>query len=507
MALSDPGKGHPGKVGISAVRSQSRQVGNGKPKSPSMMKGAERLEHTLGRIAPHNLDAERGLLAACILDGGRETLNLCAENKLTPQAFFHPPHQILFECLIGMFNENIPVDEITLAETLQRRGHLQEIGGHPFINQLTDVIETTAHASYWLGIVREKFLLRRLIRTSTETIERCYQQQDAVEVFIEKVEQSIFDISQDRITDHALHVKIPIDQASLKIQQLIDRKASSYGIPTGFRDLDSLTFGFHPQEMVVLAARPSVGKTSLALNFIEAAIFPQNTEITPVRTLLFSLEMSADQLAMRLLCSRARVDIKRVRDGFCSKQQQSDLARAGSELKGKPLWIDDSGHLTIYELRGKARRLHSKEKLGLIVIDYLQLISGNDPKVQREQQIAEISRGVKALAKELNIPVIVLSQLNRDSEREGRDPRLSDLRESGSIEQDADVVLILHRPKVKKRTENDRNHDPQEAPSEVEKIQLIVAKQRNGPIGSVPLSFIRRYTRFENYVAESLPPD
>lgn len=499
MALSNPDS-----IGPDARPYQSRR-------GASTISSAK-IEQTLGRIAPHNLDAERGLLAACILDGGRETLNLCAEHKLTTTSFFHPHHQILFDSLLNMFHQNAPVDEITLAEALQRRGHLQEIGGHTFINQLTDIIETTAHAPYWIEIIREKDMLRRLIRTSTETIERCYQQQDSVEVFIEKVEQSIFDISQDRITDQALHVKTPIDQASLKIQNLIDRKASSYGISTGFRDLDALTFGFHPQEMLVLAARPSVGKTSLALNFIEAAVFPQDSERKPVPTLLFSLEMSADQLAMRLLCSRARVDLKRVRDGFCSRQQQSDLARAGSELKDRPLWIDDSGHLTIYELRGKARRLHSKEKLGLIVIDYLQLISGSDGKIPREQQIAEISRGVKALAKELDLPVIVLSQLNRDSEREGRDPRLSDLRESGSIEQDADGVFILHRPRKGRKGRHDTDNEPNrehtqperiEPSHDVDKIHLIIAKQRNGPIGSVPLTFIRRYTRFENFVNES----
>lgn len=467
------------------------------------------LEQTLSRIAPHNLDAERGLIAACILDGGRETLNLCAENKLNSEAFFHSAHQRIFECLMSMFNEGLPIDEITLADTLQSKGQLEKVGGHVFINQLTDVIETTAHAKYWMEIVREKYLLRRLIRTSTETIERCYEQQDKVHIFLEKIEQEIFDISEDRITENAQPIDISIDQASLKIQQLIQREISNYGISTGLRDLDAMTFGFHPQEMVVVAARPSVGKTSLATKFIEAAVLPEQSNLKPVPTLMFSLEMSSEQLAMRMLCSRARVDLKSIRDGFCSKQQQEDLANVASEFKSAPLWIDDSGSLTIYELRGKARRLHAKEKLGFIVIDYLQLLTGSDSRVPREQQIAEISRGVKALAKELNLPVIVLSQLNRDSERESRDPRLSDLRESGSIEQDADVVFLLHRPRKSKKDDSKKGYreeteDDSELPSdtEVEEIGLIIAKQRNGPVGPIKLTFMRRYTRYENYIEE-----
>ena len=264
---------------------------------------------------------------------------------------------------------------------------------------------------------------------------------------------------------------------------------SSAGLSSGFADLDKLTFGFHPQEMIVLAARPSMGKTSLALNMAEVAVLPRRERDKPVPTLIFSLEMGAEQLAMRLLCSRARVSAVRMRESFLNRQEMEKLAEAAGEFKYAPLWIDDSGHLTIVELRAKARRLHARQNLGMIIIDYLQLISGIDNRVQREQQIAEISRGLKAMAKELGVPVIVLSQLNRESEKEKRQPRLSDLRESGSIEQDADVVMLLARPR-------DAKDDFSVA---TDRADLIVAKQRNGPVGDIRLTFLREITRFENF--------
>ena len=255
-----------------------------------------------------------------------------------------------------------------------------------------------------------------------------------------------------------------------------------------------MTYGFHPGEMIVLAARPSVGKTSLAMNFAENAILPNgNRNATGV--LVFSLEMTSAQLATRLICSRSRVDLKRIRDRVASKSDLNQVTQASMELKDTPLWIDDASNSSILDIRAKARRLHTKQQLGLIVIDYLQLIRGADPRIPREQQIADISRGVKGMAKELDVPVVVLSQLNRDSERENRNPRLSDLRESGSIEQDADVVLMLHRPKKKE----DEDFEPSSQSDDVEHIKLIIAKQRNGPVGEIDLTFLRKYTRYENF--------
>jgi replicative DNA helicase len=276
------------------------------------------------------------------------------------------------------------------------------------------------------------------------------------------------------------------------IHKLLEKGGEISGLSSGFKDLDGYTWGFHPQELIVLAARPSMGKTSLALNMAEAAVLPKRGKAAAMPTLVFSLEMSAEQLAMRLLCSRARVRTDRLRGGFAGRDEQERLAQTAVELKSAPLWIDDSGQLNIHELRAKARRLHSRHTLGLIVVDYLQLVAGTDPRVQREQQISEISRGLKAMAKELRVPVIVLSQLNRESEREKREPRLSDLRESGAIEQDADVVLLLAKP-------SDASDGTQVAGSEAD---LIIAKQRNGPVGKVRLTFTREYTRFDDHAPD-----
>jgi replicative DNA helicase len=273
------------------------------------------------------------------------------------------------------------------------------------------------------------------------------------------------------------------------INKMMMKKGELTGVASGFKDLDSLTWGFQRAEMIVLAARPSMGKTSFALNIAEAAAMPKKGE--GVGTLIFSLEMSAAQLALRMLCSRARINMKLLREGLLSKSgnEQAELIKVADEFSKSPLFIDDSSHLSIMELRAKARRVHARHKLGFIIIDYLQLLSPTDPRVPREQQVAEASRGLKALAKELNLPVLVLSQLNRSSEKENRAPRLADLRESGSIEQDADVVLMLARPK-------DADEKFQVASDSAE---LIVAKQRNGPVGELKLTFLRDITRFENF--------
>ena len=263
------------------------------------------------------------------------------------------------------------------------------------------------------------------------------------------------------------------------------------GFSSGFKDLNKQTQGLQRGDLIVVAGRPSMGKTSFAMNIAENFLLNEDVK---GGVLVFSLEMTATQLATRLMCGRARVDFKRIRDKVASKQDTSDLVQAAMELKKAPLFIDDASNSSILDIRAKARRIHSKDALGLIIIDYLQLIRGTDTRVQREQQIAEISRGVKGMAKELDIPVVVLSQLNRDSERENRSPRLSDLRESGSIEQDADVVMMLHRPKKREDEEDDSANF-----GDVEHIKLILAKQRNGPVGEIDLAFIRRYTRFENF--------
>ena len=462
------------------------------------------------RTAPHNIDAEEALLACCIIDPS-ETLSLCQERGLRGDAFYRPAHHILYDVIETMQRNGVGVDQITLADALSGRtlgtmpgwernpdadkNLFEYIGGHALLNRITSRIESTVNARHWLEIVFEKWVLRRLIKASTETVEGCYTNEGELDVFIDNVEQEIFRISEDRVTDAAIPIGKSVDDASALISRIMSGESSA-GVLTGYKDIDRMTFGLHKGEMIVLAARPSMGKTSLAMNVAEYAALPKSGN--PSRVLVYSLEMGADQLAMRMLCRRARVNMRRVRDGTLSKDDQRNIASAASELKKAPLWVDDAGHTTILELRAKARRMQSrlmregKERLGLIVIDYLQLISGiGDSRTPREQQIAEISRGLKSLAKELELPVLVLSQLNREAEKENSPPRLSDLRESGSIEQDADVVLLLAKDK--------ESDDKTSVPSGTRKVELIVAKQRNGPVGSVSLTFIPEYTSFENF--------
>lgn len=446
------------------------------------------------RSQPHSIEAEEGLLAACLIDGGREVLTDCIEAKILPDFFYKETHKHIYGALLKLYETGDPINEILLYEYLKKEGLEENVGGIATIYAIQDRIETAAHARYFAKIVHEKYLLRRLIRTSREAIEACYLQQEDISAFIEKIEEDIHLISSGRITEGAMPIKESLNQAVSNIHAMMNGRDDLDGVLSGFRDLDGMTYGFHPGQMIVLAARPSVGKTSLAMNFAEHAILPDGGHKSS-GVLVFSLEMTAADLAMRLICSRARVDQKRIRDRVASAQDQREIAQAVKELEPAPLWIDDASSSTILDLRAKARRIDTKNRLGLVVIDYLQLLRGADPRMPREQQIAEISRGIKGMAKELNVPVVVLSQLNRESERENRDPRLSDLRESGSIEQDADVVMILHRPKK----QDDEAVQEGSMTGDVEHIKLIIAKQRNGPIGEVDLTFMRRYTRYENF--------
>jgi replicative DNA helicase len=441
-----------------------------------------------GRTVPHSIEAEEYLLACCLLDGN-DTLSRCLEKKLAPACFYSPANRLVYEKLCELYNKGAPIDLAVLSEELKTSKQLDEIGGYAFLTQISGRIPTTAQAGYFIEKIRELYLLRELIKVATGAVENCYNYQGGLEEFIDKVEQDIFQVTQDRISDAAKQMKEPTHAAMEVITKMMMKKGELTGVSSGFKDLDQLTFGFQKQEMIVLAARPSMGKTSLALNMAEAAAMPKKG--TPVTTLVFSLEMSSSQLALRMLCARARVNMKLLRDGLLSKngEEQQNLLKAADEFSKSAIYIDDSSHLTIMELRAKARRLHSRHPLGFIVVDYLQLLSPTDPKVPREQQVAEMSRGLKALAKELDVPVLVLSQLNRAAEKENRSPKLSDLRESGSIEQDADVVLMLARPK-------DADEKFQVA---ADSAELIVAKQRNGPVGELKLTFLRDITRFENF--------
>ena len=441
-----------------------------------------------GRGMPHSAEAEEYLLSCCLIDGA-EVVARCLEVRISPASFYVPAHGILFEKLQDLYTRQVPIDVAVLGEELRTARQLETVGGYPFLTRISGAIPTTAQAGYFIEKVREQHLLREIIRSATGAAEDCYAFTGGIDEFVDQVEAKLFAVTQSRVNEGAKPMAQPTKEAMNIINIMMMKKGEMTGVPSGFKELDSLTFGFQRQEMIVLAARPSMGKTSFALNVAESAVFPKRGPAFP--TLIFSLEMSASQLALRMLCARARVNMKLLRDGLLSKNgdEQSHLIAAADEFSKAPLFIDDSSSLSIMQLRAKARRVHSRQKLGLIVVDYLQLLSPVDPKVPREQQVAEASRGLKALAKELEVPVLVLSQLNRSSEKENRAPKLADLRESGSIEQDADVVLMLARPK-------DADEKFQVASDSAE---LIVAKQRNGPVGELRLTFLRDITRFENF--------
>jgi replicative DNA helicase len=454
-------------------------------------------EHFTGRTQPHSIDFEQALLACCIIEGGQDSITFSLQSKISADSFYLPAHKILWEAILSIYEYGTPVNEIFLADRLKSAGKLESIGGIDFINKICDRIDTPAHIVHYVKRVRDLELTRRVITASVINIERAYGETDELNDFIEKAENEIFAISSDRISDCAVPIKKSIDSAVNTIQLMLHHRGELTGLPSGFTDLDRMTFGFRPSEMIVIAARPSMGKTSLAMNIAENVIVPKKGR-SPRGVLFFSLEMSSEQLALRMLCGRAGINMTKLHDGFIPKNASESLLGVAKELQAAPLWIDESTNLTILEMRAKARRMHSKEHIDLIVIDYLQLING-DSRVPREQQISEISRGIKAMAKELKIPVIVLSQLNRDSEKERRQPKLSDLRESGAIEQDADVVLIL----TKQISASDKDAD-NDFDGDTVVRDLVVAKHRNGPIGVVQLVFVRNLTRFENYVDENI---
>ena len=440
------------------------------------------------RGLPHSVEAEEYLLSCCLLDGA-EVVSRCLEARIRPESFFLAAHGTVYERILDLYNRQVPIDAAVLAEDLKTTRQLDAVGGYAFLTRVSAAIPTTAQAGYFIDKVRELHLLREIIRSATGAVEECFNFTGGIDEFVDQVEARIFAVTQSRVSEGAKPMSQPTKEAMNIVHKMMMKKGEMTGAPSGFHDLDRLTFGFQRQEMIVLAARPSMGKTSFALNVAEAVVLPKKGE--PFPTLIFSLEMSGSQLALRMLCSRARVKMQALRDGILSKNgdEQQRLVSAADEFSKAPLFIDDSSILSIMQLRAKARRVHSRHKLGLIIVDYLQLLSPIDSKVPREQQVAEASRGLKALAKELEVPVVVLSQLNRSSEKENRAPKLADLRESGSIEQDADVVLMLARPK-------DADEKYQVA---ADSAELIVAKQRNGPVGELRLTFLRDITRFENY--------
>jgi len=450
---------------------------------------ADGADDILRRVPPQNIEAEQSVLGAILLDN--EAINQALE-VLTTEDFYRESHREIFRVMVELTDRSQPVDAITLTDALRTKGALERIGGAAYIAELTALVPTAANVAHYARIVREKAVLRSLASIATQIASSAYDQPSDVDEFLDEAEHRIFEISEQRIRP-AFHTMPELTRDSLKlIERLYERKELVTGVPTGFLDLDRVTAGLQPSDLVIIAARPSVGKTALALNIAAFAA----TEADPrIGVAFFSLEMSKEQLVLRLLCSEARVDSARARAGYLGERDFPKLAQAAARLSEANIYIDDSSDITPIQLKAKCRRLKRERSsnLGLVIVDYLQLMRAARPGESREKEIAEISRSMKALAKELKVPVVALSQLNRQVEtRPDRRPLLADLRESGALEQDADVIAFIYRDEMYHR-------DSKEAGV----AEVIIAKQRNGPTDVAKLTYLSQYTRFENYAPDA----
>jgi replicative DNA helicase len=437
------------------------------------------------RIPPHNLDAERAVLGAVLLEG-REALPRVIE-ILRHTDFYTETHRAIFTTMQLLFDRGAPVDLITLGEELRRAGQLDFVGGPAALALLVEQASIAAHLGAYAHIVRDMAVLRELIQTSTQIITQAYDAKEDVQGLVDDAERRIFGLAERRLEGSALPVGRILKNTFEYIERLYERKEHVTGVATGFEKLDHETSGFQPSDFIIIAGRPSMGKTAFALNIAQHVGVNLRGSV-----LVLSLEMSAPQLVQRMLCSEAKVDSQAVRTGYLSSADWARLTSAAGRLSEARIYIDDSPGLTVLEARAKARRMKAEHGLDLLVIDYLQLMRGRSGIENRQQEISEISRSLKALAKEINVPVVALSQLSRAVEaRATRDfrPQLSDLRESGALEQDSDLILFLYRHKVYK----------DDLPPEEENIaEVIIGKQRNGPIGTVKVVFLAQYARFEN---------
>jgi len=475
--------------------SEGPDKGAGKPARPTYSQGFNNLStgKEVPRSLPSSEDGEKGVLCSLLLSP-REVADICVLS-LNPDAFYIPAHRTIYSLVLEFGDKSKPIDFVSLKQALKDRNQLEEIGGPEYLSALYSFVPTAANADYYIEIVREKYILRRLIIACNKLSNQCYDSQEDIEPLLDDAEKEIFAITGDHVNTEIVATKDLVMAAIEQIEKLYENRGSVTGIPTGFVELDRMTSGLHPAEMVVIAARPSMGKTALAMNIAEHVAMNVGKPVA-----VFSLEMSSQQLVQRLLCSRAKVDLQRVRNGFLSERDFPSLTAAAAKLAAAKMFIDDTPGLSIMELRAKARRMKSQYDVRLIVIDYLQLLRSTSRRAQdnRQLEISEISGGIKALAKELDLPIIVVAQLNRQPDtraKEGGRPRLSDLRESGSIEQDADVVGLLVRPEYYETDDDAKLEKAGEA-------ELIVAKQRNGPTGDVPLIFLKEYTRFESRARE-----
>ncbi|HEY7090035.1 MAG TPA: replicative DNA helicase [Tepidisphaeraceae bacterium] len=433
------------------------------------------------RLPPSSIDAEQCLLASMMLD--KEAIGQCIQ-IVERDSFYQTDHQIIFDILIKLYEQNRPIDAVIVREELLKRQLLEEVGGAAYLGQLLGMVPSAAHAQHYAGIVREKSLLRQLIAASNDILRDAYSPHEKADIIVDRSEHRIFEIAEKRIGGSL----VPLEGVLHEVYEMIEEKGRR-GLETDFQEIDDMLNGLQNGEMIIVAARPSMGKTAIAMNMVENIAANHRLPCA-----VFSLEMSKQQLAQRMLCSRAGIDAQKVRKGMLSAEEFRKLAAVVVELSKAPIWVDDSPGLTVLELRAKARRLKRQHDIKLLMIDYLQLMDNPGPE-SRQQQISEISRGIKAVSRELEIPVIALSQLNRMAEgRDGHRPRMSDLRESGSIEQDADVIMLLHREDYYRMSE------PDFVPDNI--AEVIIAKQRNGPTGTVKLTFDNRTTTFRNLAAQ-----
>ncbi len=441
---------------------------------------------TLEKNLPHSLDAERSVLGSILIEN--QSINR-AQEILRDTDFYRDPHRRIFRVMENLSERAAAIDEITLKEELAKTGELEAVGGPAYIASLADGVPSPRHIEHYAKIVKEKAVLRGLIASASQILTDCYRAEEDVEDLLDRAESSIFQIAQDSLSAGFQPIGTIADASLKVIEELSKSHSLITGLATGYEKLDEYTAGLQRSDLIVVAARPAMGKTTFCLNLAQNAALKDQRRIG-----IFSLEMAREQLFLRMLCSLGRIDAHLLRTGRLSKEEWKKLTEAFARLSAAPIFIDDTAGASVMEMRAKARRLKSEHGLDLLIIDYLQLIRGRGRVENRTQEISEISRSLKELAKELQIPVIAISQLSRAPEtRPGdRRPQLSDLRESGAIEQDADVVLFIYREEVYKPNDEEKRG----------KADLIIAKQRNGPIGVVPLAFIKQYTKFETRVED-----
>src|SRR3989441_3946305 len=435
---------------------------------------------SLVRALPHNIEAEKAVLGAILVNN--ENYYRVLEN-LKPEDFYLNAHRVIYRKMVDLIEKSKAIDLVTIQDELDRSSQLEAAGGITYLASLLDGIPHLANVDHYIEFIREKSLLRQMVNASNKIMAECFDQAEPAEEILDRAEQSLFNLSEKRIRSGFISVKDMELPATKLLEKLYTEREMITGVATGFRDLDRLTSGLQPGDLVILAAIPSLGKTALCLNIAQYVALHKGLPVG-----MFSLEMSKEQLLMRMLCAEARVDAHKVRTGYLGKDDFRKLIDALGQTTQAPMYIDDSSTLTVMEMRAKCRRLKTEHGLSMIIVDYLQLMSGYGRIENRTQEISGISRGLKALAKELHLPVIALSQLSRAPEQRQGDhkPQLSDLRESGSIEQDADVVMFIYREEVYKPSEENAGL-----------AELIIAKQRNGPTGVVKLAFLREFTRFE----------